>query len=133
MARARTLWEEGSEPARSVLLLGVAIAATLVLIDLAVTREVGWFFDTGFVLLCVALALRVRPADFLAIAACPPVLMVGVFLVVALFHADDSTVQALVTLLAEHVGALVVGYLLFLLCLVVRHRFVQRRKQETSR
>lgn len=110
------------------MLLGFAVAVTLVLFDLLVTGRISPVFDVGFVLLCVVLALRVRPADFLAVAAYPPALLVGVFLGAALFHTDESTVQALVTLLAEHVRALVIGYLLFLSCLAVRQRFVRRRE-----
>ncbi len=115
------------------MLLGFAVAVSLVLLDLLLTRGIGWVFDVGFVLLCLLLALRVRPADFLAVAAFPPALLLGVFFAVALFHTDGSTVQALVTLLAEHAGALAVGYLLFLLCLAVRQRFVHLRGRESWR
>lgn len=132
MARARTVWEEGSDPARLVVLWGVAVALTLLLLDLSLTGGVGWFFDVGFVVLAVALALRVRPGEFLNLAAFPPALLAGVLLVAALFHHDGNTVQAWVTLLAEHVTALVVAYLLFLACLWVRQRFVDRRDREPS-
>ncbi|WP_110208028.1 DUF6542 domain-containing protein [Nocardioides daejeonensis] len=128
MARARTLWEEGDEPARSVALLGVAVTVTLLLLDLLVTRGVGLLFDCGFVLLCVGLALRVRPPDFLTIAGLPPTLMVGTFWAHAVIGPEESTIQALVRTLSEHVGALVIGYTLFLSCLLLRHEFVRRRR-----
>lgn len=128
MARARTLWEEGDEPARSVALLGVALTLTLLLLNLLLTREIGLFFDVGFVMLCILLALRVRPDDFTLIAVLPPALMAGIFWAHALVTPDANTVQAWVRHLSEHVGALVVGYALFGALLLLRHEFVRRRR-----
>lgn len=128
MARARTLWEEGDEPARSVALLGVALTLTLLLLDLMLNREIGLVFDLGFVALCILLALRVRPDDFTLIAVLPPALMAGIFWAHALVTPDTSTVQSLVRNLSEHVGALVVGYVLFGALLMLRHEFVRRRR-----
>lgn len=128
MARARTLWEEGDEPARSVALLGVALTLTLLLLNLLLTREIGLFFDAGFVALCILLALRVRPDDFTLIAVLPPALMAGIFWAHALVTPDTNTVQAWVRHLSEHVGALAVGYALFGALLLLRHEFVRRRR-----
>lgn len=128
MARARTLWEEGDEPARSVALLGVAVAITLLVVDLLLTGSVGILFDIGFVLLCVGLALRVRPRDFTLIAVLPPALMLGTFWTHAVFSPEESTIQALVRTVSEHIEALVIGYTLFLGCLLLRHEFVRRRR-----
>ena len=40
---------------------------------------VGLFFDLGFVALCLGLALAVRPTDFFVVGVLPPLIMVGVF------------------------------------------------------
>ena len=128
MSQSRTLWEEGHEPGRQVVLLGVALALTAVVLDLLMSGEVTLFFDLCFVASCVVLALRVRPTDFFTVGVLPPLLMVGVFLLLALTRpeviadAGDGAIQAVVSGLSHHAGALVVGYLLCLLTLAIRHR-----------
>lgn len=132
MARARTLWEEGDEPARSVVFLGAALALTLLLLDLVTTRSIGLIFDVGFVLLCPALALRVRRDDFTLVGVLPPALMVLAFWAHALFSTGNSTVQVLVRSLSEHVGSLVIGYTLFLALLCIRHEFLRRHRSDRT-
>lgn len=132
VARARTIWEEGDAPARVVALLGVVTAATLLVLDLLLTSSVSLVFDIGYVLLCVVLALWVRPRDFTIVTVLPPTLMVGLFWIHAALSAP-STVQGLVRTVSEHVGALAVGYVLFLAILLVRHEFLQRREERSRR
>ena len=138
----RTLWEEGREPGRQVVVLGVAAALSALSLDLVLGGDVGLFFDLCFVALCLALALAVRPSDFFTVGVLPPLLMVGVMLLLevarpdVLGHPRDGAVQSLVTGLADHSGALVAGYLLTLLTLAVRQRFVRtndRGRQATNR
>ena len=127
----RTLWEEGREPGRQVVVLGVAAALSALALDLTLGGDVGLFFDLCFVALCLALALAVRPSDFFTVGVLPPLLMVGVMLLLELTrpgilgHPRDGAVQSLVTGLADHSGALVTGYLLSLLTLAVRQRFLR--------
>lgn len=133
MARARTLWEEGTEPGRQVVVLGVAVSLTAAVIDLAVAEGLSLFFDLVFVVLCVALALAVRPQDFFTIGVLPPLLMLGVFWVLGLLtpgsvaDSSDSTFQALLTGLAHHSTALMVGYALSLAVLAQRQRVRTQR------
>ena len=128
MSQPRTLWEEGREPGRQVVALGVALALSAVVLDLALFGSVDWFFNVVFVLACVAMALAVRPRDFFTVGVLPPLLMVAVFTLVGLTHPDaiadrgDGVVQAVVSGLSHHAGALVTGYLLALLVLAIRHR-----------
>ena len=127
----RTLWEEGREPGRQVVVLGVAAALSALALDLWLGGDVGFFFDLCFVALCLALALAVRPSDFFTVGVLPPLLMAGVMVLLevarpgVLGHPSDGMVQSLVTGLADHSGALVTGYLLTLLTLAVRQRFVR--------
>jgi hypothetical protein len=127
----RTLWEEGREPGPQVVVLGVAAALSALALDLALGGDLGLFFDLCFVALCLALALAVRPSDFFTVGVLPPLLMVGVLLLLevarpaVLGHPRDGAVQSLVTGLAGHSGALVAGYLLALLTLAVRQHFVR--------
>ena len=79
VTQARTLWEEGREPGRQVVALGVAVALTVVIVDLALVGRVSLFFDLCFVVLCIGLALAVRPTDFFVVGVLPPLIMVGVF------------------------------------------------------
>jgi hypothetical protein len=58
----------------------------------------------------------------------PPLIMVGVFTLLGLTNPDviahprDGVVQAVVSGLSQHSGALVVGYVLCLVCLAIRQR-----------
>ena len=128
MTHARTLWEEGREPGREVVALGVAAALTVVVLDVLVGEQVSLFFDLCFVALCVGLALAVRPSDFFVVGVLPPLLMVGTFVLLGISrptvigHPQDGTVQAVITGLSEHSLALVTGYVLCLGVLFVRQR-----------
>ena len=132
MSQTRTLWEEGREPGRQVVALGLAVALTAVVVDLSLVGRISLFFDLSFIALCVALALLVRPTDFFTVGVLPPMIMVVVFTLLGLTrpamiaHPDDGVVQAVVSGLSRHSGALVVGYALCLVCLAVRQRVGRR-------
>lgn len=132
MSHARTLWEEGHEPGRSVVALAVALALTLAAVELVLADRVGLVFDIGFVLLCVAVALLVRPEDFFAVGVLPPLVMLVVFVIFAaarpgaLARPDDSLLQAVITGLSHHAIALGLGYALCLACLAVRRSYAER-------
>lgn len=131
MSEARTLWQEGREPGYQVVALGLALALSIVVLDLARAGEVTVLFDVVFVLVCVAVALLVRPEDFFTVGVLPPLIMAAVFVLVgltrpaAIAHAEDGLVQAVVSGLSTHAVALGVGYGLCLACLAVRRRFVE--------
>lgn len=97
-----------------------------VLLDLRVFSDLTLLFDIAFVLVCTAAALAVRPRDFFLVGVFPPLLMAGTIAVLALVSrgsvADpsDGFVQTLVSGLAHHAGALVVGYGLTLAVLSLR-------------
>lgn len=132
MSQTRTLWEEGREPGRQVVALGLAVALTAVAVDMSLVGRISLFFDLCFVALCVALALVVRPTDFFTVGVLPPMLMVAVFTLLGLTRpaliADpgDGVVQAVVSGLSRHSVALVIGYLLCLGCLAMRQRIGRR-------
>ena len=132
MSQSRTLWEEGREPGRQVVALGLALALTVAVLDLLLIGRVSPLFDICFVLLSFGLALAVRPADFFTVGVLPPMLMVVVFALLgatkpeAIADKRDGVVQAVVSGLSHHAGALVAGYVLCLGCLAVRHRVLAR-------
>jgi hypothetical protein len=132
VSEARTLWEEGHEPGRQVVALGVALVLTVVALDVVVAGRVGVFFDVSFVLVCLAVALLVRPEDFFTVGVLPPLVMLVAFVLVAVSRPaaiaarGDGVVQAVVTGLSHHAVALGVGYALCLLCLALRDRFLRR-------
>ena len=134
----RTLWEEGHESGRQVAVLGVAVALTTAALDVGIFDRITVLFDTCFVLLCVALALLVRPRDFFTVGVLPPLLMVVVFTLLGATHpeavadAGDGVVQALVSGLGHHAGALVTGYLLCLAILAIRHRVLNGPAAQAS-
>lgn len=122
----KTLWEEGRHRGRLVTSASVLVTAALVALDLGVTHGIGWVYDIGFVLLCMAAALLVRPHDFFGIGVLPPLLMAAVVLVLdvanrtAVASARDGLVQGFVSGLAHHAGSLATGYGLTLVLLAVR-------------
>ncbi|MCL8025776.1 DUF6542 domain-containing protein [Nocardioides bruguierae] len=125
---ARTVWEEGREPGWQVAALATAATGSALALDLWWGADVGWLFDTVFVLACIAMALLVRPGDFFVVGSAPPWLMVGLMVVTALIdpaflaEADDRAVQAVVAGMSMHAFPLVLGYALALAVLYVRDR-----------
>lgn len=132
MSHTRTLWEEGREPGRQVVALGLAVALTAVVLDALLVGRVSLFFDLCFVALCVGLALAVRPTDFFTVGVLPPLIMVVVFTLLGFTNpgvvarSEDGVVQAVVSGLSRHSAALLVGYALCLGCLAVRQRVGRR-------
>ena len=139
MTPTRTVWEEGRESGREVVALGFALALTAAVLDVATTgARVGVLFDLCFVALCVALALAVRPDDFFVVGVFPPLLMGGLFVLLALAkpasigHPDDGLVQATISGLSHHSVALLTGYALCLGVLFVRQRVSTIRESQTA-
>ena len=128
MSHTRAVWDEGREPGRAVVALGVAVALTVIVVNVAMVGRVSMFFDLWFVLLCLGLALLVRPRDFFTVGVLPPLLMFATMVLVALNGSQviadphDSTVQAIITGLAHHSVALFAGYAVCLLTLLARQR-----------
>jgi hypothetical protein len=134
----RTLWEEGREPGRQVVALGLALALTSVVIDRAVFGQVGLFFDICFVLICLAMALAVRQVDFFTVGVLPPLLMGTVFTLLGATRPDliadrsDGVIQAVISGLGHHAGALVTGYVLCLAILAIRHRVLSQAAAQAA-
>jgi hypothetical protein len=128
VSQPHSSWEEGREPGRRVVVLGAALALTAVGFDLAMSGRLTLFSDLSFIVACLALAVAVRPHDFFTVGVLPPLLMVAAFALLGAVRPEtiadprDGVVQATVTGLAHHSGALVVGYLLCLATLGVRRR-----------
>jgi len=122
----RTLWEEGRKPAPLVVVLAALMLLFVVLLDLLTFRDLTVLSDIAFVLVCVGAALAVRPREFFVIGVLPPLLMAATIAFLALMARDavadpaDGLGQALVSGLAHHAGALVVGYALTLALLALR-------------
>lgn len=119
----------GSRAVRLAVLLGL----TTLGLDLLVGHDLGLVFDLGFVSVCLGVSLAVRPRDFFPVGVMPPLLLLGLVSLVAVAdrvqvaRADDGLVQAVVSGLAHHATALLVGYALTLLVLGVRQRVLGKR------
>jgi len=128
VSHTRAVWDEGREPGRAVVALGVAVALTVIVVNVAMVGRVSLFFDLWFVLLCLGLALLVRPRDFFTVGVLPPLIMVVGFAILAIDRPGaiasprDGLVQAVVSGLAHHSVALVCGYALCLVTLLARQR-----------
>jgi hypothetical protein len=121
-------WPSGREPGRQVVALGFALTLTAVSVDLLLSGSLSLFFDLSFVVACLLLAWAVRPDDFFTVGVLPPLMMLGVFALAGwvapglIAHPADGVVQAVVSGLSLHAGALVGGYLLALASLAYRAR-----------
>lgn len=122
----------GSRVTRLAVLAGVLVLA----LDLLVFRHPTVVFGLGFVVICVAAALAVRPRDFFVVGVLPPLLLLGLMTAAALLHPawvgrrTDGALQAIVSGLADRATALLSAYLLTLAVLAVRQQV--RRKRITS-
>ena len=134
MSQTRSLPPAGLEPGPQVVALGVAAVLTVVVLNVWLVGELSLFFDLCFVVLCLGLALAVRPRDFFTVGVLPPLMLLGVFTLIGLTAPDviaerhDGVVQAVVSGLAHHSGALVAGYALCLATLALRTRTATGRQ-----
>ena len=125
-------WPAGRDSGRQVIALGFALTLTAVTIDLLLVGSLSLFFDLSFVVACLLLAWMVRPQDFFTVGVLPPLLMLGVFLLAGIdspgliARPGDGVVQAVVSGLSIHAGALIAGYLLALGSLAYRARRAHR-------
>ncbi len=105
-------------------------AATLALVAAVMVcllfGRIGLLFDLTFVVVCVASALAVRPQEFFTVGVMPPLLLAATVTVLAFVdpaavaRPDDAVAQAVVSGLAHHAIALVIGYALTLGVLALR-------------
>ena len=106
--------------------LTAMVLLALALIDTMVFGRLTLLFDVAFVVTCVVAALAVRPRDFFIVGVLPPLSMLVIVAVLAALdrvtvaEPGDGLVQATVSGLAHHAGALVVGYSLTLAILALR-------------
>jgi hypothetical protein len=125
------LWD-GQTRGSEVAALAVALTLTSAAVEITLVGHLHLFFDLCFVPTCLVAALMVRPRDFFTVGVLPPLLMFATMVIVALngpkviAHAQDSTVQAVVTGLAHHSVALFSGYAVCLLALLARQRLSRR-------
>jgi hypothetical protein len=110
------------------------VCTLLVLADLALTQQLGRVFDSGFIVLCVGMALAVRPQDFFRVGVLPPMLLLGLCVALGLGHRTaiagqgDGFVQSVISGLAHHSGPLTAGYALALAVLGIRARVARRHR-----
>ena len=125
-APRRTLWDKGRHPGRLVRTLTATVLLAVALVDTLVFDRLTVVFDLTFVVTCVAAALAVRPRDFFIVGVLPPLSMLVIVTIlagtkrVAVADPGDGLIQATVSGLAHHAGALVVGYSLTLAILLLR-------------
>jgi hypothetical protein len=104
----------------------LAALLAVVLVSLVVGNRIGLGFDVAFVLICLAAALWVHPDDFFTVGVLPPLLLAATVVLLsfldrgAVARAGDALPQAIVSGLAHHALALVVGYGLTLAVLGLR-------------
>ena len=136
VSQTGTVWTDGLESGRQAVALGIAAALTIVAVNVTLVGELSFFFDLCFVVLCLGLALVVKPHDFFTVGVLPPLMMLAVFTLLGAVAPEtvadkgDGVVQAVVSGLAHHSGALVAGYALCLGTLALRQR--SRYKESVS-
>ena len=124
--RRRTLWEEGRHPGPLVVVAAGVFVLLVAGVDLLLFSDITLLTDIAFVLACAAAVLAVQPRDFFVVGVSPPLIMAAVFAVLAVVASgaiaepSDGFLQAVISGLAHHAGALIVGYGLTLALLAVR-------------
>jgi hypothetical protein len=132
VSQTGSVWTEGLEPGRQAVALGIAVALTIVAVNVTLVGELSFFFDLCFIVLCLGLALVVKPHDFFTVGVLPPLMMLAVVTLLGAVAPEtvadkgDGIVQAVVSGLAHHSGALVAGYALCLGTLALRQRTRRR-------
>lgn len=135
---APTLWEEGRWSGRRVTRFSMLVCTLLVLTDVLLTARLGRVFDSGFIVLCVGMALAVHPRDFFRVGVLPPLLLLGISVLLGLGHRTavaergDGFVQSVISGLAHHSGALMAGYALALAVLGIRARVARRHRERRA-
>ena len=115
-----------------VMRLAVMVGLLVLALDLAINSRLTLLFDIGFVLLCLAAALAVRPRDFFHVGVLPPLLLLGFITLVAsidrawVAQPGDGLIQGVVSGLAHRASGLLAAYLLVLAVLAVRQRVLKR-------
>lgn len=133
---APTLWEEGRWSATRVTRFSAFVCTLLVATDIAVTGQLGIIFDSGFVVVCIALALAIRPEEFFRVGVLPPMLLLTICTLLSVGHQEaiatkgDGLIQSLISGLAHHSGALLAGYGLCLAVLGIRTKVLGRVAEE---
>ncbi len=128
------MWEEGRWSGIRVTRFSAFGCLVLVAVDLLVSPNLGSIFDIGFIVLCVAIALAIRPEDFFHVGVLPPMLLLAVSTGLgvvdrgAIAGADDGLIQSVISGLAHHSGPLLVGYGLALVVLAIRNRIIRRHE-----
>lgn len=129
-------WPTGRESGRQTIALGFALVLTAVSVDLVLSGSLSLFFDLTFTASCLLLAWQVRPADFFTVGVLPPLLMLGVFVFIGFVEPGliarpaDGVLQAVISGLSGHAGALIIGYILVLGSLFYRVRSANRRVED---
>lgn len=101
----------------------MAMTACVVLLNLLLVGQISYFFDLCFVVLWAVVGLMVRPRDVWSAVMLPPAVLVGAIGFLALLsphtvaESDDGFVQALITGIVTHSGALLGAYVVFGLAL----------------
>ena len=133
LVNAPTVWEEGRWSGDRVTRLAALLCALAIALDLVATRHLGWIFGICFVAICCWAALAVRPRDFFRVGVLPPLLLLACAVALSLLargtvaRSTDGFVQGTITALANNSSALLVGYVLSLAVLGMRHRVIGRR------
>lgn len=135
---APTLWEEGRWSGRRVTRFSTLVSTLLVASDMAATGRLERIFDSGFIVLCVGMALAIRPQDFFRVGVLPPMLLLGICVLLGIGHrtaiasAGDGFVQSVISGLARHSGPLLAGYALALAVLAIRSRVLRRHDADAA-
>ena len=132
---APTLWEEGRWSGTRVTRFSVVACLLLVALDLSTSGSLGRTFDLGFVLLCLGIALAIRPDEFFSVGVLPPMLLLGVCGTLGVVHssaiapAEDGVIQSVISGLAHHSGGLLIAHGGLLVVLAIRQRVLTRAEK----
>ena len=132
---APTLWEEGRWSGTRVTRFAVFACVLLVALDLSTSGGLGRTFDLGFIVLCLGIALAIRPDEFFSVGVLPPMLLLGVCGILGVVHpsaiapSGDGMIQSVISGLAHHSGELLIAHACLLVVLAIRQRVLTRAEK----
>ncbi|CAN5857421.1 hypothetical protein BH20ACT6_BH20ACT6_10980 [soil metagenome] len=134
----RAPWVGAEPPAGRVLTGAIAALVVAAFVEILLVGSVGLLLGLSLVAASIGVALTVRPRDLFTAGVSPPLLLVGVLLVVAVLHgegiqvgrlvAEAGVAQRVIAGFVHLAGTLVVAHALALVVVALRGRVHRRRR-----
>lgn len=139
----RAPWVDAEPPIPFVLGAAAILLLAAAAVEIALGDTVGWFFGGSLVLVSAGAAVLVRPRDLFTAGVLPPLLLLGLLVVLAVAHPDGIAVtelepsasvpQRVIAGFVDLAGALVVAHAVTFALVALRVRTTRLRRRAPPR